>query len=228
MNVIEIRHADLRLEEPELEALRRLLSDDELDRCSRAKFPTVERRFLAARGLLRRILGETLRCDPRELSFAEETGGKPFVAGSGAPPPVRYSVSHSADLLVVGISRDFEIGIDVEKIRENYQPEPIVKRFFSAREYEVWQGFPENERIEAFFRAWTRKEAYLKGTGKGITGIGEIEVSFERGLRKALVKHVHHTQESERWDFIDLDEFAGFVGCIAAPVQIDRLDIRPV
>ncbi|MFZ2956229.1 MAG: 4'-phosphopantetheinyl transferase superfamily protein [Candidatus Ozemobacteraceae bacterium] len=228
MPVVEIRYTDLRLEDSALKKLRELLSQDERDRCQRAKFPTVERRFLASRGMLRFILGETLHCDPREIQFDTAVGGKPFIAGRGSPPPFRFSASHSGDLFVVGLSENFEIGVDIERLRQEYQPEPIVKRFFSPNEYKTWLAFPENQRQQAFFRAWTRKEAYLKGTGKGIAGLQEIEISFEPNQSRALLSHSIDPLEADRWSFLDLSEYEGlegFVGCLATPIPVDHIKV---
>jgi 4'-phosphopantetheinyl transferase len=118
-------------------------------------------------------------------------------------------------MLAYGFADD--IGMDVETVRDGYDPEMILRRYFSAAESAEWAGLPPDDRVRGFFRAWTRKEAILKATGLGIAGLEQFEVSFAPKNRKALRKQHQVPGAEEIWWFADFEPEIGYLASVTAP-----------
>lgn len=165
-----------------LEQLAGTLSNDEHARSARFNFKQDRNRFIAGRGLLREILGRLLRADPARLTFAYGSRGKPRLASPVNGRMLQFNLAHSDSLAVCAVSASYELGIDIERIRPIREAEDIAARFFSARENAEWRSLPDERRAEAFFTCWTRKEAWLKAIGAGISEIlnqGEVPPSSD-------------------------------------------------
>lgn len=175
------------------------LSPDELDRAERFHFARDRDRFIARRGLLREILGVQTHIAPDSLVFFTGPFGKPALVPPSKGRTLHFSLAHSNDIAVFAISREAPVGIDVELVRELSDLYGMVSTVFSSREKGLWRSLPESQRLQAFFDAWTRKEAFLKGTGQGLQKPPrEIEVPlccFESGRELHVFdggRHVPH------------------------------------
>ncbi|HEY4098045.1 MAG TPA: 4'-phosphopantetheinyl transferase superfamily protein [Baekduia sp.] len=146
--------------------LEALLSPEERERARHLRDPADRARFVAARGWLRRLLAAELSCTPGDVRIVVDDRGKPSVAGSD----LRYSASRSAGVALFATSWTMEVGVDVEAIRPMADVDAFAARFFSPTEQRALAALPPEERSAASFACWTRKEAYVKGTGDGITG----------------------------------------------------------
>src|SRR5712671_5474431 len=156
----------IRAAEPRWQAL---LSSDESTRASRFHFPVDRQRYVATRALLRMILAGYLVMDPKDVNFSYSKEEKPSLASPHNGIEITFNVSHSGGIALLAFARRKEIGIDVEQVRGDFDVDAIARRFFSAREQEQLAALPNEERFEAFFRCWTRKEAYIKATGDGLS-----------------------------------------------------------
>ena len=149
----------------EVAALTALLSADEHARAARLRARERRRRFVVARGVVRTVLARYLGTDPASLRFEYGPRGKPRLAATS----LRFNLSHSHDLAVLAVTHGRELGIDVERIRDTVAVTPLATRFFSPAECAALEALPVDERRPGFFRLWTRKEAYLKATGEGVS-----------------------------------------------------------
>lgn len=174
-DAIHVWRASLALDDRGYARLYDTLSVDERDRASSFLFDRDRRRFVAARGALREILGRYLGTAPHRLRFRLGPLGKPAIAGD-LP---HFSVSHSGELALFAISRSTEVGVDLERVRPVVHLERIVERFFSARERQAFSGCPADRREHVFFECWTRKEAWLKARGEGLAGLVESNAAGE-------------------------------------------------
>jgi 4'-phosphopantetheinyl transferase len=165
---IHVWHASLDREEKVLGRLESRLSQEEKARADRFHFVNDRNRFVAARGLLRELLGKYLHQAPAGLEFSYGEHGKPSLSGGNTSSGLCFNLSHSAGLVVYAIAKERNLGIDVEHVRPESAGEDIAKRYFSAREVSDLQTLPPEVRVEGFFHCWTRKEAYLKATGMGL------------------------------------------------------------
>jgi len=176
------------------------LSPDESKRALRFHFPSDRQRFVASRALLRTILAAYLDADPVNLEFSYSKKEKPSLAGGHATSGITFNLSHSGGIALYAFTRGREIGVDVEQVRGDFDVEPIARRFFSAQEQIHLNDLPKAERVEAFFRCWTRKEAYLKATGSGLSlPLSQFDVSLGAGETNALLATRPDASEAERW-----------------------------
>ena len=189
------------------------LSDDERERADRFYFERDRLRFICARGSLRRLLAAYLDAEASDLTFSYGPNGKPALSGQfdGA---LTFNVSHSAELALVAIGRDVEMGVDVESVRAMDDAEDIASRFFSPREAARLRSLPATVRNQAFFACWTRKEAYLKALGSGLAKpLNEFEVTFAPGDVASLVVHGDE-RETARWSLCELSPAPGYTGAL--------------
>lgn len=152
-----------------IDLLAQTLSTDEYIRAERFYFERDKNRFIVARASLRTILGSYLGVAAEQVQFCYGHRGKPALAQPYAKSGLCFNLSHSGDLAVCAVTRDREIGVDVELIRPITEAEQIAKRYFSVRENASFQALPNSERQAGFFYHWTRKEAYLKAEGEGLS-----------------------------------------------------------
>ena len=146
-----------------------LLEPDEVERANRFYFERDRKHFVVARGFLRLLLGWYLHAGPKQLQFAYGAWGKPSLANEFCESQLRFNMSHSHGVALYAVTQGREIGVDVEHVRAYFAGDYIARRFFSPHEVGDLRGLPEDDRVSAFFRCWTRKEAYIKATGRGMS-----------------------------------------------------------
>ncbi len=175
-----------------LEYLSSILSEDERKRSDRYKFLSDKNKFIIARGMLRIILSQYLDIQPDLIKFDYTDRGKPTTLTPLPPLPrgegeklLSFNLSHSQQLAVYAISLNQSLGIDLEYLGKSVDCEPIAKRFFTQKEYECITGLNEREKKEAFFRLWTKKEAYLKAIAQGIAnGLDQVEFDLKLNIMR--------------------------------------------
>src|SRR5258706_9207194 len=164
-NEVHVWTVNLRSHTIDLEPLYALLSDDERARARRFCFVEHANRYTVARASLRRILGRYTGVAPGLLQFNYSANGKPFLTNG----LIRFNLSHSSDLAAVAVAHDREIGIDVEQIRNDDDLLDVAEHYFAPAERASLRLLSAEERPFGFFRCWTRKEAYLKARGEGLS-----------------------------------------------------------
>lgn len=163
--------------------LHGFLSPEERERVRRFYSPKHGMRYAIAHAALRRVLGEYLARNPLELQFENGEHGKPELIdpSTRSRHALHFNLSHSGDLALIAVSHEGAVGVDVEQWRERIQPLEIAERFFSAHEQQSLFALPRDnpEHIQrGFFSTWSRKEAYLKATGHGISrGLHHFDVT---------------------------------------------------
>lgn len=193
-----------------------VLSSDEQARARRFVFDVHRRRFIACRAALRAQLAERLGCPAGSLRFEYGPAGKPALAGGGT---LRFNVSHSERYALLAIGDRADIGVDIERVRPLSDMNALAERVFSDAERAALTQVPPDQRADAFFAGWTRKEAYIKARGDGIGLLGAIEVTLSPGEPPRLVRVDGRPDEPERWSIQSLSPTQGF----AAAVCLQRL-----
>lgn len=192
------------------------LSPDERARAERFRFAVHRDRFVVARALLREILGVFLGVAPGRLAFDYGARGKPSLARPFAAEDLRFNLSHADGLALYAITRGREVGVDVEPVRPLPDAERIAARFFSAREQAALRSLAAPERAEAFFACWTRKEAFLKATGDGLSRpLDAFDVSVLPGLPARLERVEGEPHEAGRWSLAEVRPDLGYMGAVA-------------
>lgn len=214
---VHVWRAALDLAPSGVEKLRRTLSPDELGRAVRLLAPEARARFIVARAVLRDVLARYAGRDPAELEFGLRPGGKPFwVPGSGAVG-LEFNLSHSRGMALYAFTLGGQVGVDVELVRSGLDYMRIAGRFFSAAEAAALGELPPALRAAAFFRCWTRKEAYIKARGEGLAiPLASFAVALAPDEPPALLDVPGHPSEVDRWTFLPLPPVAGYAAALAA------------
>jgi len=206
------------LDEPvsQLNGFLGTLAADERSRAERFYFQKDRERFIAARGVLRAILGFYLERAPESLSFCYGSHGKPALTSAHAGDALRFNMSHSNGVALYAITRDRDVGIDLELIRGDLEVEEIAERFFSRPEIATLRALPTNVRRSAFFLCWTRKEAYIKARGQGLSlPLDQFEVSLTPGEPAELLRTRPDSDEARRWSLRELTLASGYAAALA-------------
>ena len=213
---VHVWRARLELPSSQVQRLRGILTDDELGRADRFSFEIDRQRFIVARGTLRSILSRYMAIYPGHLHFSYNQYGKPFLAPEFNSELLNFNLSYSGGMALYAITRDREIGIDVEHVRSDFEYEEIAKRFFSVSEVAVLRTIPTGEKLEAFYHCWTRKEACLKAHGKGLSlPLDSFEVSLAPGDPPMLLNTKDESQKHSLWTLSDLNPGIGYIGALA-------------
>jgi len=215
-NDVHVWRASLDQQAEQLKWLAQTLAADESLRAEGFYFERDKKRFIAGRGILRTILGRYLGIEPDQLQFFYSPRGKPTLAKTPGESTLRFNLAHSQGLALYAITYEREIGVDLERIRHIAEAEQIVDHYFSAGEKAVFHALAEHEKHGAFFTCWTRKEAYLKACGKGLTeALNQIDVSLAPGEPARLLSIEGNVLEAARWSLQELRPAFGFVATLA-------------
>lgn len=202
--------------------LRALLDAGEQERADRFLFEDGRRQFTVGRGVLRVLLGRYLAIDPRAVRFRYNAYGKPMLAEVHDGEDLQFNLSHSGSVVVYAFARGRELGIDVESIRPDFATEAIAQRFFAPAEVAALRGVADDLRTQAFFTCWTRKEAFIKARGKGLSiPLDAFEVSLVPGAAAAILVTHDDAAEAPRWSLHDLHPGPGYVGALAVAGPAD-------
>ncbi|MCE9534366.1 MAG: 4'-phosphopantetheinyl transferase superfamily protein [Planctomycetes bacterium] len=193
------------------------LNVDELRRAERFKMERYRKQFVAARASLRQILGSYLEIDPRAVRIQTEPGGKPVLDPSHAGG-VQFNLSHSRALAVYSVTRLGRTGIDVEYQKEIADMDSLVGRFFGKHDADLYQTLAASEKLPAFFRAWTRKEAVLKAIGRGVQSLDQCEVTFLPGEPEAVLRMGDDHDVKEKWLLRSWQPESQFVAAVAVNI----------
>jgi len=215
-NDVHVWHATLDQPVTCVQQLARTLSDDERMRAGRFYFEQDRKRFIVGRGVLRAILGRYVGIEPSRLQFCYGSQGKPYLAERFDGGTLRFNLAHSHELALYAFTRRREIGIDLEHVCAEVACEPIAARFFSPRESATLRALPATVKQKAFFTCWTRKEAYIKARGEGLSlPLDQFDVSLAPGEPATLLNMRGDPLEASRWSLQELIPSPGYVAALA-------------
>jgi len=201
-----------------------VLSPDEIARANRFHFEKDRVHFVRCRTALRRLLGKYLGIPASEIQFRYSTNGKPQLEANLNPRALQFNVSHSADLAAIAIGSEHRLGVDLEKIRIDVDVVSLSTRFFSLRERAELQALPEHLRVSAFFACWTRKEAFLKATGEGLSfPLENFSVSVQPDSNPKLEEVNEDPNVGKQWFLADLHISDGYRAAVAIKCQHTRV-----
>ena len=196
--------------------LQQTLDGNERVRAERFYFRRDRDHFIVAHGLLRLILSRYLNIEPSDLRFCYSLYGKPMLAKEVDGDRLRFNLSHSHGLALYAVTRARELGIDIERIRPDLAYEQLAARFFSPREVAALRAVPTSHRLGAFFNCWTRKEAYIKARGEGLSfPLDHFDVSLAPGEPATLLSTIGDPLETSRWSLRELDLAPGYTAALA-------------
>jgi 4'-phosphopantetheinyl transferase len=223
-NMVQVWRIPLDLPDSEMHALEKLLSDDELEKANRYRFQVHRNRYIVSRGALRKILGHYLGLSPGLLHFRYNSYGKPALDNAYKGEPLEFNISHSHELCLAAVTRAHPIGVDIEYIRSDLADEQIARRFFSQREVAMLLSLPEELRKEAFFNCWTRKEAFIKAIGEGLSmPLDRFDVSLTPGEQAVLLETRPDPAQVLHWNMCAFDVGQGYAAALVVRGQIESI-----
>jgi 4'-phosphopantetheinyl transferase len=213
---VHVWRVDLAVGASGVESLAQILSDDERARAARFCFQKDRENFTVARGILRVLLGRYLDLEPSRLAFSYGPHGRPALADRNGSRELCFNISHSNGLALYGFTHDREIGIDVERIRPEMANEQIAERFFAPQEVATLRALPPDAQLEAFFNCWTRKEAFIKASGEGLSlPLDQFAVTLTTGEPAAIISIKDDAETASHWSLQALTPGAGYVAALA-------------
>ena len=202
-----------------------VLSPDEIARASRFHFEKDRIHFTQCRSALRNLLAGYLAIPAAEIRFEYLTSGKPQLAAGQNPRAVQFNVSHSANMALIAVGSEHRLGVDIEKIRGDVDTTTLAERFFSLRERAGLQALPDSLRVPGFFACWTRKEAFLKATGEGLSfPLADFSVTTHPDLDPEIEEIKGSTDAGKQWFLADLRVVEGFRATVAREHSPYRLE----
>jgi 4'-phosphopantetheinyl transferase len=215
MNAVHLYNAALDAgDATNIAAMLETLSPVERARARRFRFEVDRRRFVVCRGLLRQILSQWVAERPAQIHFAVNSYGKPFLPDWR----VAFNVSHSGGRALIAVTSGRELGVDIERINPAFAQEQIPERYFSRAEVRALRSLPQSEQTSAFFRCWTRKEAYIKARGFGLSmPLDSFDVTLQAELPAAILRG------GDGWSLQALPAPEGFAAALAVEGPPARL-----
>ena len=202
-----------------LQHYQELLSADERERAGRFAIDGARRDFIVSRGMLRELLAAYLNVRPADIVLRYGIHGKPHIWTGDAESAVRFNVSHSKGFAVFAFSLEAEVGVDVERIREEFPGREIAERFFSEQEVAALGKVPLERCSVAFFTCWTRKEAYVKARSGGLQiPLRSFSVGLEENQEQQLVD-----ERGKEWSIYPFEPGIRFAAAVAVEGRDWRL-----
>src|SRR5215216_281129 len=213
---VDIWRARLDLPVDSLKTLEATLSADEIQRADHFHFPGDKDRFIAAHGCLRDILAHYQHWEPGQLTFSANDYGKPALSTVSSERRMDFNLSHSEDLALLAVTWERKVGIDLERVRQGISSQVIARQYFSRSEFIELVGLPFEQREVGFFNCWTRKEAYIKAQGLGLSlSLESFDVSLSPNEPAILRATRPDPQEAARWILLALEVSPGYVAALA-------------
>lgn len=205
----------------EISACYELLSSEEQERARRFRVERPRSEFVLTRGTLRSLLAQYLGGVPQEVRFRYASRGKPALEGDRG---LSFNVSHTNGLALMAFVKQRAIGVDVENMGREVEAERLAERFFSEHERQALRLLGGDELLAAFFRCWTRKEAYIKAKGDGLSlPLDQFDVSIVAGDRDALLATRPDAAEAERWTICDIPMGIGYAAALAVTTHEENV-----
>lgn len=200
-----------------------VLSDAEQAKAKRFKFTRHRRRSVVARGSLRHLIGRYLQQDPADIQFHTAAHGKPYIKHLYQTRELCFNVSHSHECALIAFTLDRRVGVDVEHMRSVKSVDGIARQFFAPSEAARLQTVSEADKHAAFLRCWTRKEAYIKAIGEGLSHpLRDFEVTFLKNEKPRLIG-------ADDWQLFNLEVGEQYVAAVIAegdqPLTFDRFQL---
>jgi 4'-phosphopantetheinyl transferase len=212
--VVHVYRISLDVPEADILQMSHLLSPDEIARANRFVFPNYRAHFIAARAQLRMILSRYLNQSPADLMFDYNEYGKPAIATPRSD--LQFNISHSHELGLVALTRERLIGVDIERMRSDIDYAQISRQFFAPSEVQKLSDLPIEMQLEAFYACWTRKEAFIKARGLGLTiPLDQFEVSFTPSAPARLLYSGSNPIAERDWSIFELKPGTGYTAALA-------------
>jgi 4'-phosphopantetheinyl transferase len=212
-------------QEPSVKSEIGVLSSDEFARASRFHFERDRHHFSRCRSALRSLLAAYLAIPAADIRFDYSTSGKPQLATDQNPRDLQFNVSHSGGVALIAVGSECRLGIDIEIIRHDVDTVALSERFFSVTERAGLHALPSDLRVAGFYACWTRKEAFLKATGDGLSfPLADFSVTTHPDLEPKLEDIKGDSEAGKNWFLADLSVIEGYRAALASDGSYSDLE----
>ena len=216
---VDVWRVFLDLPTASVKSIKSYLSADEAQRAVRFHFPADRDRYIVAHGCLRDILARYIHREPHQISFSTGEYGKPALVNNEG---IDFNLAHSGDLALIAVTCGHKVGVDVERIRQDMELESIARRYFSRREVSELLALSPEQRELAFFNCWTRKEAYIKAQGLGLSlPLDSFDVSLTPDGPVIIYETRPDPQVATCWRLEALEVRTQYVAAVAIEANSD-------
>jgi len=213
---VQVWQVTLEQEAVTLARLHDLLNAQERQRAARFYFPADQRRYTVGRGVLRLLLGYYLQVAPTQINFVYNPYGKPELASVNGVAPLHFNLSHSGERALYAFALQRPLGIDIEWMKPDLAWRDLARHVFSAYEQQVLARLSAAEQLPAFYRGWTRKEAYIKARGMGLSlALDQFDVTMQADQPARILATRDDAHEAARWTLCDLPCPTGYAAALA-------------
>jgi 4'-phosphopantetheinyl transferase len=197
-------------------ALWQLLSREERERAGKFRYAQHRRYYIVARASLRRLLAERLHIAPRAIELVETKYGKPQLAPVHGAANVEFNLSHSGIIALYAFTRGCAVGVDVELIREVPDVDDLAERFFSVTETALLRALPVDRRSLAFLACWTRKEAFIKALGLGLScPLDAFDVTIDPDAPARITRVENRVDTVANWTMQGFKPYQAYIAAVA-------------
>ena len=204
-----------------VDSFLKILAPDEVAKANGFFFENNRSEYILARGLLRHIVGCYVGFAPHLLQFCYSSHGKPALTSEWGGDHLAFNLSHARGVAVYAFANDRRVGVDLEYTNRRIEFDHIAERFFSSREVSLLRQLPSEKKPEAFFSCWTRKEAYIKARGEGLSvDLRSFDVLSTEGQPVSVAGD---SNEAQQWSFTDLPAPAGYAAALVVEGTADRI-----
>jgi len=208
-----------------LEQLKQCLSQDELEHASRYYFEKDKKYYITSRGILRKILSNYLTMKPEKIKFSYNPYGKPYLCNKFHTKNFNFNLSHSGDLALYIFSANFDVGIDLEKFQLIEGFIDIAMQFFSPNEFLKLKSIPHDQQLTAFFKCWTRKEAFIKAIGNGLSHpLDQFEVTLAPNETAMFVNIISKSTAASEWSLYSFTPKPNYEASFAFKGKCEKIE----
>ena len=218
--IVEIWNGKVSAEDAHYQAYWRVLDEAEQTHAGKIKNMLLHKRYVEVHGRLRNLLAQMLNQPPEKIRIKKTEYGKPYLADY---PELAFNLSHTADRLMIAVGRNCQLGVDIEICKPRVNLSGLVNKCFAEEEAAHWTQLPETQKNQAFYRFWTRKEAFVKATGHGISlGLNHCVINPENPTEFIRVPDLYG--QASAWHVQDIDLGEGI--CSAFVTHKEFAEVR--
>jgi 4'-phosphopantetheinyl transferase len=219
---LEIWHGEVTAEDAHYQAYWRVLDEAEQTQARKFKNALLHKRHVEIHGRLRNLLAQTLNQSPEKIRITKAEHGKPYFADY---PELAFNLSHSADKVMIAVGWNCQLGVDIELCKQRINLSGLVDKCFAEEEAVYWTNLPESQKNQAFYRFWTRKEAFVKATGHGIAlGLNQCVINPENPTE--FLRVPDNCGKASAWHVLDIDLGEGSCSALVTDKKFSVIKLR--
>ncbi len=219
---VEVWHGIITADEELYNRFLAVLDDDEQRQANRFKNTLLHKRYVEVHGRMRSLLAEVVKQAPEQITIYKTKQGKPYLPDY---PEVTFNLSHSAEQLLIAVAQNCRVGVDIEVCKPRANLTGLVNKCFAEAEMSYWNQLPDNEKKQAFYRFWTRKEAFVKATGHGIVlGLNQCIINPENQIEFTSVPM--QCGKASIWSIQDFELGEGLCGAIVSDKKLSNVTLK--